>query len=222
MRKVSSGAVDNTKDTNFAFGGATAGQGSATPPIPDQIGLYKLSGGSFKAKDVATLLGGANDLLALTAKSTSTQIAAAARKAADNEANNVKSVIALGAKILIVPNLPPLDKTPRGLGNPALGKVFKSATAIYNARFKANLATIQKANATVRIVAFDLNGLFDQVVANPSLFGLKDVTHACVAVPACVGGTDAVRNTYLFFDDIHPTAQVHQIVAFMTRWELEH
>lgn len=222
MQKVSDGVVDNRKDANYAFGGASAGRGSPTPPVPDQIAAYRAAKGTFGKKDVVTMLAGANDLLALTATSTPEQAVAAGRRAAEAQASNLRGLIRLGARTIIVPTLPPLDKTPRGLANPALAKVLKTATTAFNVALKAKLKSAGKAHPGLDIAVFDLNGLFEETLANPSVFGLKNVTDPCLNVPACAGGSADVQNGYMFWDDIHPTAQVHRIVAFMARWDLEH
>lgn len=222
MQKFAAVSVNNAKDTNYAFGGAYAGSGGQVPTIGQQIGAYVQKGGSFAAGDVATVLGGANDLLDLTAGSSKTTIRATAVKAADAQAANVRALIKAGAKIIVVPNLPPLNRTPRATATTGLAAVFALATTTFNTRLAADLKGIQATNKTVRIVAFDLNGLFNAVVANPTMFGFSDVKHPCITDAACVSATRAVQNEHLFWDDIHPTNHAHQFVAFMVRWDLEH
>jgi outer membrane lipase/esterase len=58
----------------------------------------------------------------------------------------------------------------------------------------------------VGVTTFDLSGTFSGVFANPSAYGLSNVTDACL-----FGQCDASK--YLFWDGIHPTARGHEILA---------
>jgi phospholipase/lecithinase/hemolysin len=62
----------------------------------------------------------------------------------------------------------------------------------------------------IRIV--DLFALLDQIVASPGSYGLANVTDACVT-PNQPPFHCTKPNTYLFWDGIHPTKVVHEIVA---------
>ena len=58
---------------------------------------------------------------------------------------------------------------------------------------------------------FDTIALTDQVLANPALFGLPaglNTTTACLAA-----GAAPTCNDYAFFDNVHPTTQVLQILG---------
>lgn len=216
--------VSNTKDTNYAFGTAWAGTNpkGLVPGVGVQIDSYIAKGGKFAARDVVTLLAGANDIKdQLKPTSTLTQIVAIARGAADAQQANLRKVLLRGAKIVVVATLPPIDKTPFAIQNKVVTPLAL-ATGAYNARLAANVAAQRKAFPKARILLFDLNGLFKQTVAAPAVFGFTNVTKSCVATPACVGGSLAAENKYLFWDELHPTGHAHQLVAFMVRWDLEH
>ena len=83
----------------------------------------------------------------------------------------------------------------------------------------ADLAPVEAAGLSV----FDLDtyALIDQAVSDPSKFGFSDVKDP--AGPAAdtgyaTGGTlcstlPAVQDTYLFWDEVHPTAAGHLLVA---------
>ncbi|BBE70762.1 SGNH/GDSL hydrolase family protein [Oharaeibacter diazotrophicus] len=221
MNKFSS-AINNAKDTNFAFGGAYAGTGGQVPTIPTQIGAYLQKGGKFAAKDVVTLLGGANDIFVLTPASTATNTKKVATAAADAMAANLASVLKAGAKVVVISNLPALDKTPQAKLASGLGTVYALATKTYNTRLAAKVTAARTANPTAKIVVLDLNTLFSSVIASPATFGFTNVTDACVRVPACVSASTATQNEYMFFDDVHPTTHAHEITAFMARWALTH
>ncbi len=58
----------------------------------------------------------------------------------------------------------------------------------------------------MQIHILDVNSLFNNVLADPSLYGLKDVSHAQIS-------TDPNGSGFLFWDTVHPTTQVDQIIG---------
>ena len=81
------------------------------------------------------------------------------------------------------------------------------------------MAPVEAAGLTV----FDLNtyALIDEAVQDPGAFGFSNVTAPCwtggftgYASGGSVCSTlPAVQDTYLFWDDVHPTAAGHLLVA---------
>lgn len=69
------------------------------------------------------------------------------------------------------------------------------------------------------IARADINGVFQDILANPQAFGLTNT--AGMACPAGVSASDCTRSTpgfntaqdYLFADHFHPSPQVHSIIA---------
>ena len=57
-----------------------------------------------------------------------------------------------------------------------------------------------------------LVALLAQVVANPSEFGFSNVTAPCFTGPFTGGSSDR-SDSYLFWDDVDPTAAGHLLVA---------
>jgi phospholipase/lecithinase/hemolysin len=58
---------------------------------------------------------------------------------------------------------------------------------------------------------FDTAGLLRNIVANPATYGFTNVTDACYGAAAKT--VCANPNQYLFFDDLHPSAQGHVVLA---------
>jgi outer membrane lipase/esterase len=135
-----------------------------------------------------------------------------ATTAATNVANQVGQLAAGGARTIIVMNLPDLGGAPQ-FNTSAAAPLASFTTNQYNTVLSGNLAAVAAANPNARILQVNIASLFSMVQANPAAFGFTNVTQQCLTTVACVTGTTAQRNQYLFWDGVHPTAAAHQIIA---------
>ena len=127
-------------------------------------------------------------------------------KTADRAVADLLALVAgaqgLGAQHILVPGMPDLGLTPyfQSIGEGALGS---SLTDYFNGKLKSGLPS--------GVTYFDTAGLMRNIVANPGAYGFTDVTDACfnAAVPSLCANPDS----YLFFDDFHPSAHAQSIVA---------
>ncbi len=115
--------------------------------------------------------------------------------------SDILSIVAqlqgIGVMHIVVPGMPDLGLTPEFLGN-------VQATALseyFNQLLQAGLPH--------GITYIDTFGLLHQIVADPGAYGFTNVTDACFnGVTVC-----SDPNQYLFWDDFHPTAAGHAILA---------
>jgi outer membrane lipase/esterase len=63
------------------------------------------------------------------------------------------------------------------------------------------------------IIVLNEEQLLNTVIANPARYGFSNVTNACTSTAACAFGTTATQNTYLFWDQVHPTTHAQDIIA---------
>lgn len=212
-------------NVDYAVGGALAGSGNpalggvnpalGATGITDQIGLFAGLGGKFTAADTVTLWGGANNGLAAlnAAAPTATSIAVAAVGAVGNEIGNVTTLIGpLGAKKIVVLNLPDLGATPSALNaSAATGGLSVAGGSLFSATFNSGLASglasVAALNPTVNIIQADIATLFKVLVANPAAFGFTNATSACLYK----GGTAC--NGLVFADGYNPAMAVHPTEA---------
>jgi outer membrane lipase/esterase len=192
-------------DVNLAVGGATT-EGGLFPSVQVQIGAFQAAGGQFGTNDLVTLLAGANDIFDASLD------AGVAAEAAEAQSDNVRALIAAGARTILVANIPNLGATPRFNGNAGTAQAGLTATNTFNGILDTNVEGLAAANPQANLVQADLQGVLDIVIANPEAFGFENVTQACLG--SGPGGTVCANpNAFLFFDPVHPTAAGHFLLA---------
>jgi len=209
-------AVMNSLDggTNYAYGFALTGGGTSPLQLAGgqisvdvenmgrQISDYLATHPKINNKTLFVVWGGANDVLNATSP---TQVV----DAAIQETLDIQRLIAAGATQILVLNLPPLGLTPRLNGSLAASQTATAASALYNSWLGTGVAVLNDFYRWRRVAIYPVNvfSLFTQIVANPSAVSLANITS-----PA--QGNFAVNpDTYLFWDDLHPTTRGHNLVS---------
>jgi len=209
--------VKNSLDggTNYAYGFATTGSGTGTftfgpsdslsvdvENIGQQITDYLATHPKITNKTLFVVWGGANDLIHAAS-------ADDLFNAGINQTLNIQRLIEAGASQFIIPNLPPLGLIPRLNGNPAISAAATQASAYYNLVLSSGIQVMRDSypGKHLQIVQLDIFGLFNRIVATPSIFSLANVMASSQGVPS------VDPDTYLFWDDLHPTTHGHNVVA---------
>lgn len=199
--------------TNFAYGFATTGQGTAAftfgpsnelsvqvDNIGKQIDTYLAKHPKINDKTLFVVWGGAIDVLYATSSDEVVE-------AGIRQTLNIQRLIEAGATQFIIPNLPPLGLVPRLNGTPLSGPAT-AASALYNQVLADGLIFVGELNPTkkLNLAQIDVFSLFEEIVAAPSSFALVNVTGSSQEMPVD-------PDTYLFWDDLHPTTRGHNILA---------
>ena len=213
------GSGSNPGD-NRAFGGSQTGQGYSYFVLPNtgtQINNYLLDvQANIPSDNVVSLWAGGNDFLYGTANS-DTIVA--------NIESHIRQLVSAGAMEFIVPNIPPLEKTPEGLSRTQnqqteLGDEIVS----YNSKL-ANLVVSLSTELGIVIHHIDAWSAFNDVVENKEALGFSNVQDAAcsdsagiivsIFLPICDSSSSLVSNVdeYLFFDKAHPTKIMHQFIS---------
>lgn len=201
----------SSKGTNYAFAGAT------TPDLSSRIGGYlEAAKGVADSNALYPVWAGGNDFLYKLGRNPSnmgyislSDIASSLSVWADNVAAGVSMLHAAGAVNFLIPNLPPLGSVPYVR---AMGSTYETAVNEYsvefNARLASDLAIIAATHSDVKITQLDVYDLFEKMLADPTDYGLTNVTGTgqSAASGFSVSG-------YLFWDNIHPTTEGHALVA---------
>ena len=201
--------------TDYAYGFATTGSGTGAftfgpsdslfvnvNNIGQQITDYLATKPRINEKTLFIIWGGAIDILNATSSSDVVN-------AAIDQTFNVQRLIEAGATQFIIPNLPPLGAVPRLSGSPTTSIPATKASILYNVTLAAGLTILHDFNPErhLHLNQLDVFSLFNQIIATPTRFSLVDVTTSSQGLPT------ANPDTYLFWDDLHPTTRGHNIVA---------
>jgi len=207
--------VANSLDggTNYAYGFALTGGGTSTLQLTDgvsvdvenmgrQITDYLATHPRINSKTLFVVWGGANDVLTATSP---TQII----NAAIQETLDIQRLIAAGATQILVLNLPPLGLTPRLNASLATSATANAAAALYNSWLATGISVLNDFYRWRHVAIYPVNvfGLFNQIAADPAAVSLANITS-----PA-QGNFTVNPDTYLFWDDLHPTTRGHNLLA---------
>lgn len=206
-------ALAGTGGLNFGVGGATTVSNPVIPPIPPgfQQELDFAASVPFIPGDALVLVTfGGNDIRRLIGTGDPFDIVGI--KAA--MALGLNDLADKGARHIMVTGLPDIGLLPSTLAFGVGESVLATQRSLdLNIAFIDAVATVG-ADRGIDLRYFDLFGLDHAVRAMPTAFGLPaafTTGHSCQSdgPAAVIAGCDG----YLYFDAIHPTTQVHAVIA---------
>jgi phospholipase/lecithinase/hemolysin len=200
--------------TDYAYGFATTGTGTGVftfgpsdslyvnvDNVGQQITDYLATKPKITNKTLFVVWGGAIDVLYATSKD-------AVIDAGINQTLNIQRLIDAGATQFIIPNLPPLGLVPRLNGSPTTSVPATQASALYNEVLSGGIDLLRFVDFEKhpQLSEMDVFSLFNKIEASPSTYSLMNVTMSSqdLAVDP---------DTYLFWDNLHPTTHGHNILA---------
>ncbi|MDR3620741.1 MAG: SGNH/GDSL hydrolase family protein [Paludisphaera borealis] len=189
--------------TDYAWGGAESGAGLSfmgTPNLGLQVDTF-LGSNTPNASQLFTVWAGANDFL--NGGQTDPTVVVA------NIAGAISALAGAGGTHFLVPNLPLLGELPATNGLPQpMRDALDGLTLAFNGLLQAEVANLSQ-TLGVSITYLDVNGEFGKIIADPAAFGLTNVTDAD---PRSIGEA-ADGQAHLFWDTVHPTTVVHEVIA---------
>jgi outer membrane lipase/esterase len=201
--------------SNFAVGGSTAvaTPGGVIPSFLEQLAIFKGLNTPIASDALVLVTFGGNDIRAALTNRGAANFGPSVTALQDG----LGALLAAGARNIVVTGVPDIGDLPGTrkaaafLGDPtilatstdrsiALGQAFAATTAAAGAASGAN------------VQYFDLLGLETSVNANPMAFGLPS---SLIRTTSCrdAGAVSQGCEGYLYFDDLHPTTQVHAVIA---------
>jgi phospholipase/lecithinase/hemolysin len=182
---------------NFVDGGTTGTLGSED--LPGMTTTFNATIASLPPSLVSGSLfvvwGGINDF-ATNGLTTMT---------ADHAVGDIVAIVTvlqgLGAKRILVPGIPDLGLTPyyRGQGKAGWANYVSD---YFNQKLRSALPK--------GVVFYDTSSLYRKMTNSPALYGLTNVTQACYNAQGMVC---PLPYQYLYWDSLHPTAHVHNILG---------
>lgn len=195
--------IPGSGGTNFSIGGAETANanmsiypGVTVPSMQTEVNSFLAATlGSASASSLYTFWGGANDLVYGGVNPVT---------AANNIMSEIQQVAAAGGKDFLWVDLPPLGDTPEGSASP-LAAELNAASQAFDLQWSTDIATLDSDGLTV--IGVDAYSLFNQLAANPSQYGFTNITDSCVATAGCN------PNTFVYWDDEHPTTEADSCIA---------
>lgn len=124
-----------------------------------------------------------------------------------NISESITKLANVGAKNLLIPNLPDLGVLPSTINTPN-SQNLTNLTNIHNQSLETEINNLELTLGNeINLTLFNIDSLFNDLIDNPSEFGLTNVTEGCLLV-GCTNPDE-----YLFWDTIHPTATVHNFIG---------
>ncbi len=217
--------------TNFAFGSAT------TEDMLLQVGVFFIS--HFFHADPRALYvvwGGATDIRHTVCNAVvQDPTVCGAVETIDAACHHIAQVISLlagvGARHFLVPNVPDIGLIPETQDletlDPTAAALASDLTHALNGCVETQLKTLEADNHRIEITRLDAFTLLDDVVADADKCGFTNVTVGCLDgdpltfTHVCDSGGFTsgvpVASGYLFFDNQHPTAAGHTLLAEAAR-----
>ena len=210
---------------NYAFAGAQTGTFLALPA--DQIpGVLAQVGGIWApsltgpvdANALFVVVAGGNDMRnarSIFSGNSAADIAGrqqAAINAFTNLTNTLRLLKTLGAKNVLVATLPDLGITPEAaLVSLLLPGAVAASTDATN-RFNALVPQLLGVGASfgLNMNLLDINGLTNAIQANPTAYGITDISSPCSGFLFSSGSSCAQS---AFSDILHPSALVHALIG---------
>ncbi|OUL35692.1 hypothetical protein BV372_10360 [Nostoc sp. T09] len=225
---------------NYAFGGATTTLANTISPLlpgfQQQIGAFTapfLQNKNADANALYIVWAGANDYLPTNADPNYFTPFTEPTQTINNLKTAVASLAYVGAKNILLVNLPDLGQLPRANNldpsfpvAPGTSQALTTLTEDHNSDLSDAIADLNKVlNPDVKLISLDVNSLFTDVIGDAKTmqgvkYGFKEVDKPCLFDPSCVFDAGK-QNEYLFWDGFHPTTAAHKILGDYAYQQIE-
>ena len=208
--------------TNFAVAGARAVTLGLPPTIdlPTQIGVFLLSRrGIAPADALYVVFIGGNDIRDARDEPDKHAARAIIREAVEGAADAIRALAGAGAERILVANAPDIGTFPetRALGDRKFAKRATKLTKSFNKRLAKAVRNVER-DFDLEILDFDTYRFHRFIRKHGVRLGLfTNTDDACFFTflgmfnPECEFGANF--DSFVFFDEIHPTAKVHQLAG---------
>ncbi len=193
--------LSSRQTNNFACGGATTGseRNTLVPGLLTQVQSFTQTHQQTNPDGLYVVWAGANDYL---------QGVSSATVPVENLTGAITSLVGVGAKKILVANLPDLGQLP-ATRTSANSANLSALTQAHNQGLRRSLKLLSQQYSDLQIVTLDANTLYRDAITNPAAFGFTNVISSCLSGSRACGNSDQ----FLFWDGIHPTTAAHRILG---------
>lgn len=208
--------------TNYAVGGATAAPGTDIAPgvninLPTQVAAYSASVSDHADPNAlyVVMIGGNDVIDAVLGGSGPDAVTAGA----DQEVTEISTLANEGAKHFLVVNVPDVGQIPLFTQESPPGAAAEATafSELYDTDLSAGLAGLDLGAGTT-LTDFNLFGFNASILANAMAHGFNNTTDPCYAftelptsTASNTGCSPANVDTFVYFNDVHPTAPVQAL-----------
>lgn len=187
----------------------------------EELLAYDRENPSTKAHKAETLIiewSGANDLITVNAGPSAIEV----DRAVEARIANVRKLVRNGYQNFILFNLPDLSLTPRyqNKTGPTADREREEAhrySNYFNSQLATEVARLQSHYPQCSIQVFDISSIFDEVHENPEAYGFETAKRKQPFQESADfvlnGDNTSPAKGYMFWDDVHPTADLHALLA---------
>ena len=211
--------VGPTKGTNYAVAGARAA-GTDVIDLKAQVTrfMYDMAG-NIPSDALYVMAVGGNDVRDARDESNLKTARSIITQAADAIYQDLRKLVTAGAKAIMIINSPDIGSIPEThliaelTGDQRIIHRTTLLTEEFNRKLTRKLNRIEH-DFHIDLVQFDLFSFFNFFMENNEALGFTNTTDACFSSvtftydPECLDG--AAFDQFMFFDEIHPTARLHQ------------
>jgi len=210
----------------YAVGGARASDYPCRFNLADQLDEYQRDFSATSANTLVVLEIGGNDVRDALAGLLAGLPGDPINTATDNIEGAIRTLYGQGARNFLLVNVPAIGKTPAvkildtlisSSGPVPPGFVVTTANSLAGS-FNLKLAQLQvdlnqdSGLSGIDVRTLNLYKLLNEIIEYPASFGIINTDDACVT-PNIAPFQCKKPDTYLFWDGIHPTKVVHDIMA---------
>jgi outer membrane lipase/esterase len=200
--------------TNFAVSGARA-RGTNPIDLPAQIGTFLLNNGGTAPSDAlyVVFIGG-NDVRDARDEPNEHLAKGIIRDAVKSINLSVRSLVAAGAKAIMVVNVPDIGATPESQqsSDEELSERATELTKQFNKELSGRIRRIER-DLNLYLVDFNLFQFFRFVIKNSVALGFTNSDDACFSSVTFIFHPDCNFDKFVFFDESHPTKRIHKRVG---------
>lgn len=166
-----------------------------------------------KSQTLITELSGANDMITVNDEPTKEIV----DKAIAARVENIKELIKNGYQHFALINLPDLSLTPKCQSWSAEDKTnLQSCIVYFNEQLQLACEQLRADNPNVNIHLFDIYPIFNDIINNPEKYELdKSKQSQAFTSSPDFKNENGISHApgFTFWDELHPTAHVHNIIA---------